>query len=641
MSEHKKCFQLSFGIGPVQSFVSQSRRTRDLWCGSWLLSYLAETALAYAENQGGESVIPFREDTERGKVTAVESSIGGVPNRFVVEFESESAAVEAAEGSVLALQTAWRELASHVWNNCLVNAAELGNQTNEIWHRQIENFWECSWVVGVPEGEFNSVGSLSHARKQLRNVKAVAEPGIKCSLISSLQELSGHLSKAAQDNFWEAVRKKTGRFSLSSSERLSAVALVKRMLPQFSESAVGVDLGAASWPSTSMVAATPWLLEVDSVAKDEAERFVHQARDLGFDKSEQATANKINVPWAGIDSHVWFKSSLERNEWGVEPADLKTVLSGLKNVCEVAKSQEPIPYYAMLVMDGDSMGDLLARLDSPAELSRCLKKFTNSVDSIISDSPRFGRTVYAGGDDVMAMLPAEHAVDAAWNLSQHYRSCFAGTAAAGKATISGAIVFAHHQYPLRKVLHTAHELLDDVAKDATGRDALAIGIIQSSGLNACWSTPWAMFEKDSAEFQHRRTLTELVPQFGKEDSSSEMPNFNASFLYHLRTQYSKLFAKSLELPGSHGRLSKGMAESEGLLANLANSEYRRRMSSDAKKKYTPEQTLEMISPLIGLSHLTKNDNGKVQVDKSSFGFDGWRVARFLAAVAEGKVGERD
>ena len=638
MPEHNERFHLSFSIGPVQSFVSQSRRTRDLWCGSWLLSYLAETALAAAESQGGESIIPFRESSERGRVTAVESSIGGVPNRFVVEFESESAAVEAAEGSVLALQTAWRELASHVWNSCLVGAAELGNQTNEIWHRQIENFWECSWVVGVPEGEFNSVGSLSHARKQLRNVKAVAEPGVKCSLISSLQELSGHLSKAAQDKFWDAVRKKTGRFSLSASERLSAVGLVKRMLPQFSKLAVGIDLGAASWPSTSMVAAIPWLLNVDNVAKGDAEVFVHETQGLGFDNSERATAANMGVPWAGIDSHVWFKSSLERNEWGLEPSELKTVLDGLKNVCEAVKPEKPIPYYAMLVMDGDSMGDLLARLNSPAELSRCLKKFTNSVDGIVSDSPRFGRTVYAGGDDVMAMLPAEHAVDVAWELSQYYRSCFAGTAAEGKATISGAIVFAHHQYPLRKVLKTAHELLDDVAKDATGRDAIAIGIIQSSGLNACWSTPWAMFEKDSAKFQRRRTLTELVPQFGKEDSSSEMPNFNASFLYHLRTQYSKLFVKSLELPGSHGRLSEEM---EGLLANLANSEYRRRMSSDAKKKYTPEQTFEMISPLIGLSHLTKNKNGKVQVEKSSFGFDGWRVARFLAAVAEGKVGERD
>jgi len=37
---------LSFTLGPVQAFVAQARRTRDLWAGSWLLSYLAESALA-------------------------------------------------------------------------------------------------------------------------------------------------------------------------------------------------------------------------------------------------------------------------------------------------------------------------------------------------------------------------------------------------------------------------------------------------------------------------------------------------------------------------------------------------------------------------------------------------------------------
>ncbi|MCX7597872.1 MAG: hypothetical protein N2512_03250, partial [Armatimonadetes bacterium] len=32
-------------FGPVQEFVSEARRTRDLWVGSWLLSYLAGQAM--------------------------------------------------------------------------------------------------------------------------------------------------------------------------------------------------------------------------------------------------------------------------------------------------------------------------------------------------------------------------------------------------------------------------------------------------------------------------------------------------------------------------------------------------------------------------------------------------------------------
>ena len=38
-------FHLHFSLGPVQGFVVQARRTRDLWAGSFLLSRLALEAM--------------------------------------------------------------------------------------------------------------------------------------------------------------------------------------------------------------------------------------------------------------------------------------------------------------------------------------------------------------------------------------------------------------------------------------------------------------------------------------------------------------------------------------------------------------------------------------------------------------------
>jgi len=34
-----------FALGPVQGFVAQARRTRDLWSGSFILSYLSGCAM--------------------------------------------------------------------------------------------------------------------------------------------------------------------------------------------------------------------------------------------------------------------------------------------------------------------------------------------------------------------------------------------------------------------------------------------------------------------------------------------------------------------------------------------------------------------------------------------------------------------
>ena len=37
--------RLDISIGPVQGFVSQSRRTRDLWGSSYLLAFLSAHAM--------------------------------------------------------------------------------------------------------------------------------------------------------------------------------------------------------------------------------------------------------------------------------------------------------------------------------------------------------------------------------------------------------------------------------------------------------------------------------------------------------------------------------------------------------------------------------------------------------------------
>ncbi len=56
MSDTKQYFH--FTIGPVQGFVSQARRTRDFWAGSFILSWLAGVAIKATEVQGAEVLFP-------------------------------------------------------------------------------------------------------------------------------------------------------------------------------------------------------------------------------------------------------------------------------------------------------------------------------------------------------------------------------------------------------------------------------------------------------------------------------------------------------------------------------------------------------------------------------------------------------
>ncbi len=165
-------------------------------------------------------------------------------------------------------------------------------------------------------------------------------------------------------------------------------------------------------------------------------------------------------------------------------ADLIKALQKLQGTV----SSKPSSFYALLLMDGDSMGQLLseARQESgdvgEQSVTQALGKFAEAVPQTVSKHD--GVTVYCGGDDVLAMLPVDSALRCAWSLSNVHETSFAETCPkfSEKATISAAIVFCPFRAPFREVIELAHHLLDHVAKDATGRDSLAVAVLKSGGV---------------------------------------------------------------------------------------------------------------------------------------------------------------
>jgi CRISPR-associated protein Cmr2 len=133
------------------------------------------------------------------------------------------------------------------------------------------------------------------------------------------------------------------------------------------------------------------------------------------------------------------------------------------------KAGEPSAFYALLLMDGDRVGALLRAQEK--SVAGGLAAFSRGVDRTIRDG-HGGNTVYAGGDDVLALLPLEGALPAALALQRAYRVAFQD-----QATISAAIVLTHFHVPLRHVLHEARRHLEDVAKAENGRDSLALCVL--------------------------------------------------------------------------------------------------------------------------------------------------------------------
>ncbi len=676
---------LSFSIGPVQGFLGQARRTRDLWAGSWLLSYLAESALVAAEKAGGKAMIPFRPEPE--VVTSKKTAIGGIPNRFELQFDGADAehnAMAAADAAKQGFYTAWRRVAAAVFDGFVAPVLNAGNGTPEIWQRQVENFWELAWVIGSPDPLAGNLGPMTAMRKNFRNVPATIEPGTKCSLMPQLQEISGLYGRNqwdAQREFWRQMIQKpdVGAFDLKDSERLCAIALVKRLFPKVMSEAIGDglsrELHQVKWPSTAFIAALPWLRNLHPEARQVADDYQRLAESAGYGRSEASAARDAGIDWAESDGPIWFASAIRNDEPGreklgtnpmhedktVRAGQVRDLLNMQKHLYQAAAKREeteelstPIPYYALLLMDGDSLGRLSAQMDDSQMLSKSLDFFAKQVRGKVEQ--HFGHTVYAGGDDVLVLLPATTALHAANDLCDVYRSTFQSTPVGERATISAAIVFAQWRFPLRQVLRTAHRLLDDVAKEGTGRDSIAMGIVTGGGLSAVWSVPWCVLRgtAETAANDACVALDDILDQFSDDlaRDETENPLFNASYLYLLHRLFNRLARDLFDKPGAFGQVNVGGELTPDLLRDLAHAEYRRRMKKSIRNSLTPEQTEPLIDQLMSVSRrwkrVERSDGGvekfadvRIQCDRQSFSFDGWRVARFLKQVKDGKVSDHD
>ncbi|MEO8166484.1 MAG: hypothetical protein ABI619_13920 [Betaproteobacteria bacterium] len=313
-------------------------------------------------------------------------------------------------------------------------------------------------------------------------------------------------------------------------------------------------------------------------------------------------------------------------------------------------------------MDGDSTGALLGQArklitDGEERATRALSQFSLKVPTTVGDHD--GMTIYAGGDDLLAMLPLDSALKCAMELAGAYRDAFRVAFGNGPlaldvellvraATLSGAIVYAHYHTPLRDVLQTAHQLLDDVAKDATGRDSLAIAVFKSSGITAQWSAPWQHIRQADAGSDADNIIDVMVRDLTKRDADDnglttpDRPaEFSSGLLYNVRDRFAALTDKALTRPGEFGKLSEGLTNDD-LLAKVLEADYLRGLShrgGEDVAERNKEQAQEAIQRLLRLCQQVTRvrvpgsdpPRFEIKCDQYTLGIDGALLVRFLAS----------
>ena len=168
-----------------------------------------------------------------------------------------------------------------------------------------------------------------------------------------------------------------------------------------------------------------------------------------------------------------------------------------RHVAEKLTVPECGDYIAVIAMDGDKMGASLSAFKEKEEhraFSRALGEFSNSVPSLLGEG---ALSVYAGGDDVLAVVKATDAVAIARKLSAAFAEALPGK------TASAGIAVGHKTVPLQELVHAAHAA-ESAAKNTYGRNALALHIYKRSGEILKWGCNW-----DSKALEIYSVLTQL------------------------------------------------------------------------------------------------------------------------------------
>ena len=641
--------RLDVSVGPIQGFVVQSRRTRDLWGSSYLLSFLSAHAMHAAQQAGGEVVQPLVDADPlylwiRGNREGDAPRIGSVPNHFVVEVDRDAS--EVARASVRGLEVAWERVCGAVWERFVEHGCTAGDGTEQIWNRQVHGFWEVIWTAGPSE----TLGALLARRKHWRTHRLPDEPGDKCTVMHDLQEISGYIrseskeSKRKQDDFWRLLRNRVGPLDLRQDERLCAVAIVKRFFPKVATGALGWSVDTAHWPSTVYVGAVPWIRRAISFAPQEAKRYadsVHQAAPSGALAERQPIFGGLDETAAGnfpkLDANYFHRGFVEDERLCPLAADLASGVRAelVRRLADVQSAKNdagssvgpPPTFYALLLADGDHVGRIV-RQKGREVVGRAIASFTRDVSGIVQEHE--GVTVYAGGDDVLAMLPVPRAVSCAAALAGRYAKEFDDVATDTKATLSSAVVFAHVRLPLNAVITEAHRLLDDVAKEGNGRDSLAVGVLKRGGLHCQWVTTWTRQLPSGGTSCAPDLLSALATLLEKEEAE---PGLSSSLLYRIRETIALLCGWPQWAPGAWGTLPSDVDVRAFLHAEVLHS-----LAGRGLEDKDSARADELTDAMWKLLEPSRADALGV-AEAPEVGFDALLLARFLAAGGHEEVSE--
>lgn len=531
-------YLILFSITPVQSFIEQARKTQDLYAGSFLLSHLCRISANTLKEKGGEIVFPKIENPS-------------IPNRFLSIVKQDSEKI--------------KEILTDVENRVSEEFSKIAHTIMKEFDiippqgfiEQLKGFFTVNWLA-IPFDEikynelYTKAESLMGAIKNVRKFSqlSVFEKGRKCSICGERNVKLYRLAEKEKESEIKAKKlfsnnvfivsykdyKKIEPKFLKSGEGLCAICFTKRALEK-----VKLEGYKSVFPSTAKIALFSALEKLKTLRED-------LISIIDNDKFEPQ----------GIFA---LKHNRSLDEFDLEEDERKNteiIYQALKD-----NQIEYSPYYAVMLFDGDNMGEWLSGKKTKGNLqifhqslTEKLGQYAKQVSEIVK--PYYGVTVYAGGDDFLGLFNLDHLFEKMRELyikfdemvNQQLKSFYKQHSY--NLTFSAGVVVAHFKTPLGEALKWARKMEQEAKDIDSEKDAFAIAVLKHSGNVEKATIKWRIgnicsieiFETLSTQLKEDRISNTFIKRLASEMLKLTDSQGNYSEIDLIKTEISRLIERS-------------------------------------------------------------------------------------------------
>ncbi|GAB4541016.1 MAG: hypothetical protein Fur0020_10360 [Thermodesulfovibrionia bacterium] len=471
-------------IGPIDEFVQETRKTVDFWGASFVFSFLMSHVAKEIKAQGGTIFLPYLDDdplvSDKGKVTC-----GSVPDRIYAIIKGDKKD-EFRKVLNIAIQEGVKRLIDEIKKEGSLTGVTLNEG-------EITEFFNFFYIFHEIKGDKPDYDEFLEAERKI-SIRYALRP---------FEQLSVEMDKwkkcdlcGKRKMVYEVRRDFTPGAEFHNVERICSVCIIKRFLPDGIKGMFGNNKGVEfiepAYKSTSDIAAIPIIthlnkLEYTTDCYDNVKTLVEKVKQEYREKlkEESKRVGKGIIP--DIDEG--------RSFFDVSLPSLRNFREEYrkceKTIKETNKDCVPLrwldrPFFSVVYMDGDNMGDILKANkdnfpDYVSSVSKLIASFSRGVYDIITKKYD-GQLIFAGGEDITFIIHPEFLLECISELATSYNKIFQQDNLtrdnANMFTLSAGAVIAYHKYPLSRVIKNSYKMLTEHAKSHPNKDATAISLIK-------------------------------------------------------------------------------------------------------------------------------------------------------------------